>query len=345
MRSIAVNARFASRPITGVERYAHEVCRCLDDRIIRLEPDKPLRGLAGYMWEQGILPIKAKHADLLWSPANTGPLSLKRQVVTIHDLATIDHPEWFTSAFSAWYGYLLPRLARNAVRVLTISEFSRQRILDRFKVTEEHVIAIPNGVDRGTFFPRDESQILGTLKKYGLDRPYLLTVGSLEFRKNLIRLMQAWQELSSYHHTMCMVVIGAAGPAFRTSVFEHISDSVKFLGYVSDSDLPALYSGALAFVFPSLYEGFGLPVLEAMACGTPVLASNSTSLPYILGDSGLLFDPQDVEAIGWAIQQVIDSSELRKDFSTRGLRRAHAYTWEQTAQSVWDVIGDTGLIN
>lgn len=345
MRNIAVNARFASRPITGVERYAHEVCRCLDDRILRLAPKKPLRGLAGYIWEQAVLPVQAMYTDLLWSPANTGPLLFKRQVVTIHDLSTIDHPEWFTPAFSAWYGYLLPRLARNAVRVITISEFSRQRILDRFKLAEERVIAIPNGVDRGTFFPRDESQILSTLKKYGLDRPYLLTVGSLEIRKNLLRLMQAWQELPSYHHTLCMVVIGAAGPAFRTSAFEHISDSVKFLGYIPDSDLPALYSGALAFVFPSLYEGFGLPVLEAMACGTPVLASNSTSLPYILGDSGLLFDPQDVEAIARAIQQMIDSSELRRGFSLRGLRRAQNYTWEQTAQGVWGVIGDTGLIN
>jgi glycosyltransferase involved in cell wall biosynthesis len=286
-----------------------------------------------------MLPYYSK-GKLLFSPANTGPLSVAKQVVTIHDLSVIDRPEGFNPSFRAFYQFLLPRLARRVRAVITDSAFTRERLIEWAKIPPSRVHAIPLGVDR-----RFSQQQLDSIEKLRntLEIPspyYILSLGSIEPRKNLPRLFAAWERIQqALPDDVWLVVAGGKG---KSSVFKdvgiQIPPRVHLTGRVSDEFLPTLYSGALAFVYPSLYEGFGLPPLEAMACGTPVLTSNVTSLPEVVGDAGLLVDPYNVEAMAHGIRRLVEDSALREELRKKGLERAKQFTWERTAELTWAVL-------
>jgi glycosyltransferase involved in cell wall biosynthesis len=334
MTEIALNARFYAHRPTGMQRYALELARRFADRIQPLRPARPLRGATGHLWEQLYLP-SAVGGRLLWSPNNTGPLAVGRQVCTIHDLIPLDHPEWFNRRFSAWYEWLLPRLAKKIQHIIAISQFTKQRIVERLGVRPEKVTVIPNGVDE-RFSPRTPEEIEAVRRSLGINAPaYLLYVGSLEPRKNLPRLLQAWARVQPLLGVEVeLVVAGAKGNSrvFESARLDPLPPRVQFTGYVSDEQLPCLYSGALALVYPSLYEGFGLPPLEAMACGTPVVTSNGTSLPEVAADVAVLVDPEDIDSIAEGIQRVVASSALRDNMRLLGLDRASQTTWDSAAQ-------------
>jgi glycosyltransferase involved in cell wall biosynthesis len=333
-----VNGRFLGRPVTGVERYAFEVTRRLGSRLRVLRAPRWAQGARGHLWEQLVLPRHVGRGGLLWSPANSGPLSLEHQVVTIHDLGPIDHPEWFRSAFAALFGRMVPRLAERARRVITPSRFSRDRLVEGFGLDPRRVVVVPPGVDRGRFRPPSPGEIVAVRARYRLPERYLLAVGSLSVRKNLPVLVSAARLVRRRDRSLGLVV---AGGTTRTAPIDRPDPRdpwIRLLGRVPDSGLPALYGGAAVFVLPSMYEGFGLPVLEAMACGTPVVASNRGGVPDAAGDAGILFDPEDPEGLAHRIRELLDDPHRSREAVTRGFWRTRELTWERTANGVLDTL-------
>ncbi len=304
-----------------------------------IEPSRPTNGMRGHLWEQSILPWKVGKG-LLWSPCTTGPLAVRNQVVTIHDCAFVDQAACFSRSFAAWLNMMVPRLARNVRKVLTVSDYSRMRIAEVCRVPLERIQSIHNGVD-AKFQPATADQIAAARAAHNLPEKYVLCVGSLEPRKNLRRLLTAWEILGKQVQDHALVIAGGASHVFRDAGFDELPPNVTLAGYVSDEHLAAVYSGATAFVYPSLYEGFGLTVLEAMACGVPVVTSNTTSLPEVAGDAAILVPPEEPEAIANGLKQLLENEILRKQLIDRGLARVKDFTWDAAAQQTWQALSQS----
>lgn len=339
-RKILVNLRSQSATLTGVQRYSQEICARLDGAIETITPRRSLHGVSGHLWEQTVLPLRIGKR-LLWSPANSGPLAVERQVVTVHDLSTLDHPEWFESKFAAWYGRMIPALARRVRCLITVSEFSKQRLIANTGINASRVQVIPNGVDE-RFRPASSEVIdeVRTRLKIPTAR-YVLTVGSIEPRKNLKRLLEAWTIAAPrLPQDVWLVIAGAAGAShiFARSDLGKRAPRIHLAGFVADDDLPALYSGSLAMAYPSIYEGFGLPVLEAMAAGTVTIAGNLTALPEVAGPATILVDPFDVAEIAEAIERVVLDNEFRAHLRELGINHSRHFTWERSAASTMRVL-------
>ena len=344
MAAIALNARFYSHVPTGMQRYGIEMADRLADLLDVVRPSSPLRGARGHLWEQVYLPA-ASGKRLLWSPNNTGPLAVKRQICTMHDIIPVEHPEWFNARFAAWYRWLLPRLTHRVRHMIAVSQFTKDRIVERFGIHPDKITVVWNGVD-AQFRPRSTDEIAEVREALGIRSPrYLLSLGSLEPRKNVRRLLTAWSRLKrELPEDLSLVIVGSKGASlvFKDAGITEIPEGVHFTGYAKQEHLPALYSGALALVYPSLYEGFGLPPLEAMACGTPVITSNTTSLPEITAGAALLVDPMSEEAIAGAILQIIRDCELRDRLRTQSLAHASRLTWDMAAAETRKVLEERG---
>ena len=325
---VVVNGRFLSRRTTGVERYAGEILSRLAGRVKVISPGRSIQGSAGHLWEQLVLPGRLPPDAILWSPANTGPVVVSRQVLSLQDLAPLEHPEWYRASFSWWYRFFLPPLVHRARKIITSSEHVRQKVIARFGLDTSRVIYIPAGVDRECFHPIPDAA----------SENYILYVGSLEPRKNLPRLLAAWSEIEARFQEVTLWIAGESRPVFRGVDFPAGLKRVHFLGYVPEEELPLLYARALLFVFPSLDEGFGLPVLEAMACGLPVVASQAGALPEVTGGSALLCDPTQVHSIAGALERGLRSPELRQVLREKGLEQSRRYSWEACAGQVWHVL-------
>ena len=340
MGDVVINTRVLCAPVTGVQRYASELLTRWNGQVNPIAPDRAPHGFAGHAWEQFVLPARL-NGRLLFSPSNTGPLCVENQVVTIHDMAPFDWPQGFSPRFVAWYRFLLPRLAKRAKQTITVSEFVKERIIHHTNVPPNRVTVIPNGVSP-RFCPETISGLDAAIASLHLpSRHYILVVGSLEPRKNLARLFHAWARAwGRIPENLWLVVAGGSGSArvFARVQFESIPPRVFLADRVDDSKLPSLYAGALGLACVSLYEGFGLPLLEAMASGTPVLAGNGSSLPEVAGDAGILVDPEDEEDIAKGILTLVENSELRQALRRRGLLRARQFSWDETARRTWRVL-------
>lgn len=338
-RDINVNTRILGTHLTGVQRYTLELLSRFNGGIKEIKPSRPLSGVRGHAWEQFVLPTKVK-GGLLWSPSNTGPLALEQQVVTLHDVVPMDHPEWLNPRFADWYRFLTPRLVRRVRSILTDSEFTKQRIIAHCPDVESKIHVVHIGVD-ARFQPVQAELVKTMRERLGIPSPhYLVALGSLEPRKNLARLLQAWALMQTrISSDVWLVVAGAAGRrlVFGDVSFENLPPRVHLTGHVPDELLPALYSGAIAAPYLSLYEGFGLPPLEAMACGAPPLTSNVASLPEVVGDAGLMVDPYDVDAIADGLLRLVEDSTLRAELRSKGLERAKQFSWDRTAELTWRV--------
>jgi glycosyltransferase involved in cell wall biosynthesis len=245
--------------------------------------------------------------------------------VAIHDAAALRHPGWYSRTYALWQRTVLPRLARRALHVLTVSEFSRSELRDLLGIPAERMTVVPGGVDPAFAPDADPEPARHAL---GLTMPYVLCVASLTARKNLRALVPAAKALA--HQEVDVVVAGGHRPQFAG---EAGLDPVRLIGAVPDAMLPGLYAGAEAFVLPSLYEGFGLPVLEAMACGTPVVASNVTALPDTCGGAARFTEPEG-EAIAAALIALLGDKDERARLRAAGLERARGFTWDRAARRV-----------
>ncbi len=352
---VAVNGRFMRQPFTGVQRYAWELSRRLPvSQVIAPGPPLPpyaaigrpvtirpgLRRLPGHAWEQSVLPRALSRNQLLWSPGGSGPLAVRRQVLTIHDAAHLEHPEWYSRSFSLWYRALLPVLARRVRRVLTVSAFSRMRLAAALRLNPERIAVTPLAADP-RFRVKQPEAVAAGLHELGVSGPYVLAVAALSARKNFERLYRAWEVVAPGLEGTRLVVVGKTGLAFSNiSDRGRLPSHTQVFQHVEDEQLVDLYNGATAFVFPSLYEGFGLPVLEAMACGTPVITSDITSLPEVAGDAALLVDPYDTGAIADALQRLAGDTALQAHLTGAGLHRAAQFSWERTAARTWELLAE-----
>ena len=337
MSGPAINARAAARPeLGGVERWARELVARLPYDVHR--PPSALTHAAGHAWEQGLLPLTSARASALLCPANLAPVAARNVVVVIHDAAPLRHPGWYTGVYAAWQRRVLPLIAKRARQVITVSEFSRTELQELLGVDAEVVYG---GVDpRFTPAAGGEARGGGEAHEGGgprgaAGRPYVLCVASHTARKNLRALVPAAEALA--REGVALRVAGGHRPQFAA---EEGLDALELLGHVPDEDLPALYAGAVAFVLPSVYEGFGLPVLEAMASGTPVVTTNVTALPETAGGAAVLVDP-DPEAIRAALLQLLGDRAEQARLRALGLARAAEFTWERTATAVDAIVRRT----
>jgi len=279
--------------------------------------------------------------DVFHSPYYVKPYCLPvPSILTLYDVIPTRYPAYY-SRHTRLLIRLLKRLAlRSAAHCLAISETTKGDFVREYGIAPEHITAIPLAAD-GRFRPAKPAAVVAMRERYRLPPDYVLYLGINKPHKNLARLVEAWSKSQIANGKSQLVLAGQEDPRYsqaKQRVKEMgLEEGVRFLGDVGEADLPALYSGAVAFVFASLYEGFGLPVLEAMACGVPVACSNTSSLPEIVGDAALTFDPTDVEAIAAALSRLLDDAELRAELRQLGLERARHFTWTETARRTLEV--------
>lgn len=362
---IAINATFMHENPTGLGVYTYElllellklesdfalvVYSCSRD-LKRLYPEKvnlitpytsPALGFKGHLmrfiWQQTVLPIKLRRekACLLYSTVPEGILfpNLK-QIITTHDILPVRYPEMYPLMKYHFY-YNLPILLKNAWMVICVSETTKKDIITYYNIKDKPIHVIYEGVNRKRFYPREKGIVQ---KRYGLTK-YLLYVGDMRPHKNLERSLEAFSSLNL--RDVKFVIVGKKDPRFYPRLEGKVNerslkDKIVFLDYVSQEDLPRLYSEAEAFIFPSLYEGFGLPALEAMACGCPTVVSNVASLPEVCGDAAYYVNPYNVDYIAEGINRVIEDLELRNNLIQKGLERAKLFTWEKAARKMLDL--------
>jgi glycosyltransferase involved in cell wall biosynthesis len=272
------------------------------------------------------------------------PLSGKsHKVVTVYDLAFLEHPETAVPSLAAYLNKVVPEAVKRADVVAAISQATKQALITHYQAPAEKIKVIPCGV--GPQFQRitDQAVLEETRRKFALHQPFILSVGTLEPRKNHLGLIKAFHELlqSTRQDQIILAIAGGKGWMYEETQQMvrdlKLEDRVRFLGRVSEPELLALYSLTEIFAFPSFFEGFGIPPLEAMACGAPVLTSNTSSLPEAVGDAALLIDPRDTHAIAEALARMLESEQLREELRQKGYRQAQRYTWSQAATKMLTV--------
>jgi len=300
------------------------------------------------LWEQTMLPfaLRRDRVDLLHAPAYVAPrFSATPLVLTIYDAIALRFPNLCKRVNALHYRLLMPSAARRALRVIVPSECTRRDVVSLLGVPEERIRVVPLGVSAHFRPIEDAAEIAAVRRRYGLPELYVLYVGNLEPKKNLphlIRALAASRRTGRLTHRLVIAGRKAWHTAElrRTIRTYRLHDAVVFPGEIRESDLPALYSGASLFVFPSLYEGFGLPPLEAMACGTPVVATRAGALPEVLGNAALLLSSGDVRQLRIAMEKVMNNRFLRNSLRARGIERAKRFTWENTARKTLDVYAE-----
>ena len=349
---IAINGRFLTQRASGVQRFAAETIKAIDaaldtdtfrglkGRIELIAPkearDFPLKNIAlrrvgfasGYVWEQIEFPLHAR-GHLQLNLCMLGPLVSRHQVLVVHDATVRALPNNFSAKFRAAYGFLIPRLCKRADLTVTVSEFSRQEIGTLYGADVTTMPVCYEGGDHILAVAPD----LGVLDRLDLrGRKFFIGVGVDSSNKNIKKVVEAFHD-AKLGDTM-LVLTGARDPRVFGQLTEVHSEGVRMVGFVSDAELRALYEHALALVFPSLYEGFGLPPVEAMTCGCPVVISNQPALVEVCGDAALRCDANDVAAIGGHLRSLNDDAALRERLAMAGRQRARHFTWAATARTL-----------
>jgi glycosyltransferase involved in cell wall biosynthesis len=301
------------------------------------------RRLPFLLWQQTAL-LRRLRPDWYVSTFFLPPVVPCRAAVLVHDLSFRAHPEYFPPSIALYMRLLTGCAVRRADAVIALSEFTRREVVRFYPAAQEKVAVAYPGVGR-EFTPNgDPAADGGALAALGVRRPYLLAVGNIHPRKNLARLLAAWEQLRDTGHDVPAMVWAGLGRWESGGLVERAQAAgVHLPGFVAPEQLPALYRCAEALVYPSLYEGFGLPPLEAMGCGTPVLASNTTSLPEAVGDAAVTVDPGDVNALAEGLARVLFDETLRRELRARGLARAAAFRWEATARRLLSILSEKSL--
>lgn len=303
-------------------------------------------------WTQFALPAKlffGKKPDVFFSPSHYGPrFSSAPNVITIFDLSYVHFPEMFRKEDLYQLTNWTQRSAKKAKAIITISKFSKEDIVKYYKVDPKNVVVAYPGYDQKLFKPQNQKAIESVKRKYKIKNDYILFLGTIQPRKNLSRLLDAIDQLTSRpsnHPTnqptnLQLVISGKRGWLYDEffEKVEKMKDKVVVIDFAEEKDLPALFSGARAFVLPSLYEGFGIPVIEAQACGCPVIVSDVSSLPEIVGDSAILVDPESVDSIRSGIKKVLTDHKTRTVLIEKGFKNVKRFSWQKCAQEVLETI-------
>ncbi|KAA0207046.1 glycosyltransferase family 1 protein [Candidatus Uhrbacteria bacterium] len=366
---IGIEASRANRPVkTGVEWYAWHVIQGMKElpeaarHEFWLYTNDPLKnGLATgpsnwkerrlpwppkYLWTQARLSweMVRRAPGVLFVPAHVLPaVSPKKSVVTIHDVGFKRFPEVYKKIQVAYHEITTRDIVRRRARIITVSEFCKREIVELYGADPEKIFVTPLGLDHERFVPQVASRKSQVAEKYGIKGPYLLFVGRIDKKKNLPVLVKAFDMIADEYPEIELVLAGTfSGPSGLATtgaedlkrVIRHskFAARIKLLGYLDEADKPALLSAAAAYVQPSIYEGFGLPPLEAMACGTPAICANAASLPEVIGKgNALFFAPKHPDELAEAIRNLLASDELRRELVEKGLARAKEYDWRRTA--------------
>jgi len=381
---VGINLRYLQRTITGIERATIEVINALvkleDDLTLMgyitnrafadLEIENTLFNChkleikkstlfhedigSRLYWDMVQLgkKVSCDNVDLFWGPSFSIPISIKcPSIVTIHDLAYEYFPRAYTPAMRLWLK-IIPKISvLKSTRILTISENSKKDIIKFLNVESDRIDVVSWACNANfRFMPENKNVFQKILNYYGINAPYILTVSQISPRKNLDTLINAFALLKknpSFLHKL--VIVGNNGWLY-SSIYEIVkreglANEVIFTGVIPDNDLIAIYNMADLFIFPSLYEGFGLPVLEAMSCGLPVICSNTSSLPEVVGNAGILFPPKDIYSLVNAVLGLLENPWLYKDLRERGLIKASEYSWEFTAKQIIKIFYDLRKYN
>ena len=348
--SLYLNGRFAAQSLTGVQRFATEITRALGTLptwqalgAVLLAPagtaDPGFAGFRfqaagsrkGHVWEQWDLARTAQDG-LLLNLGNTGPLRQRRQLVVVHDAGVFSTPESYSLPFRTWYRILHRRLARRA-KLVSVSEFARQDLATHLEIDPAAIAVISEGAEHILRSAADPS----VLAAHGLTAGrYVLVVGSLAPHKNLSALSSAAAALAE--RGLQLAITGGLNAKVFASGAPALPQPATYLGRVNDAQLRALYEAAACFVFPSRYEGFGLPAVEAMACGCPIAAAIAGSLPEICDDAAVYFDPNDPADIAEIVTRLVDAPALAAELRRKGLLRVRRYTWRAAAEQLAEVV-------
>jgi glycosyltransferase involved in cell wall biosynthesis len=305
--------------------------------VSRIMPHAPLvRIPLSLSWE-----LRRRPVDILFVQFTAPPFAPCNVVTAVHDLSFEHLPDTFKRRSVVQMKLTIRNTAKNAAHVIACSEYSRQDIIETYKLPPEKVSAVLLAASEH-IKQASNVEVMRVREKYDLPGEFILGVGSIQPRKNLARLIEAYAQLASQHADLPpLILVGKKAWLSDSSVDAAIqfgvADKVRFTGFVPDEDLAAIYSAAKLFVYPSYFEGFGIPPLEAMQCGVPVIAGNKTSLPEVVGDAGILVDPFDTDAIADAIFRVLDDSELQDDLKEKGFDRAKLFSWEKAARETLDI--------
>jgi glycosyltransferase involved in cell wall biosynthesis len=346
-KNIYINARFLTQSITGVQRYAIELVKAIDLLLDRgemnmrelkftlLSPPDPINQLnlkhiqvkkvgylKGHLWEQLELPFYAKNG-LLLNLCNTAPILKKNQITTIHDASVYAVPQTYSFLFRAWYKLLFRIADKVSKQIITDSDFSRKELIQYCKINPSKIHTIYLGKEH----IHDNNVDLEYLSKIRTDKPFVLAVSSMSPNKNFRSILLAVEMMGVVDFDI--VIAGGTNPKIFSSSNQMDLGNYNYLGYVNDSQLRTLYENADCFIYPSYYEGFGLPPLEAMASGCPVIASNTASLPEVCGDAVLYCDPHNPKHIAEKIHQMMSDPDLRMNLRTKGLEQAKQFSWEK----------------
>lgn len=353
VETLFINGRFLTQDITGVQRYALEMLSALDQlldtqldrrfRIVCLTPDVDLRikpywknisiqktgPFSGNLWEQITLPFQSR-GGYLFSPCNVGPFFKTKQIITIHDASVFAFKEAYTFAFRLKYRLNFKILGKIVPQIITVSEFSKMELVRYCRLDPQKIKVVYNGCDHQVGRDEQYATELGEIPA-----PYILAVGSLSKHKNLGVVIQGVDLLDPKIH---LVVAGRAYSKVFSGATAVENSRVHFLGYVPDRDLVSLYHNALTFIFPSKYEGFGIPALEAMRNRCPVIASNQASLPEICGDAALYFNPDSAEEMAAQVNLLSSDLRLREEMIQKGEARSAQFTWDRCARETWQIL-------
>lgn len=347
---IYVNARFLTQRITGVQRFALEICKQLKKirqdvvfvapKNIKHKADAEALDVitygstSGHIWEQFSLPrlLKKEGNPLLLNLANTAPLLYPNQIVTVHDLAFKINPKWFSRSFSYYYNFLVPKILKNSKGVITVSRSSKIEIAHIYDIDERKITVIYNAVSQSFF---DTTLDTGSTYKH---KPYILAVASQDPRKNLSRLVEAFKMVDD---STKLLLVGGRNANFATHEFSTKGvNRIESLGYVTDVELAELYSNAEIFVYPSLYEGFGLPNIEAMHYGCPVITSDIPACREVCEKAALYVDPTNINKIAENINQLLKDKSLRQELSQLSLLQTRKYSWVESANNLSNLLDE-----
>lgn len=363
---IGIDVRLSFPSLSGVGRYAFELLKHLATQYRNHEfyafsnrrslpetksifhaleiKDSTGPGMKVIPWEQIVLPLKAKmnHIDLYHNTTTSAcpPLLSIPVVVTVHDLAWWKWPDLVTQPVLNYLRYFFPGIIKRASVIIAVSEATRQDLFQYIGNDDKRVHVVPEGIDE-RFKPASNEEVERFRQNTGIAEPYILFVGSVEPRKDIPTLVRAFEIAAERNKDIILVLAGGKGwlnhEADERIMSSAVRDRIRRLGYIDDGDLPAIYSGAEVFIMPSRYEGFGLPVLEAMACGCPVVSSDAGSLPEVVGDAGMLFPSADSDACAEGISLLLGNTVRRTGYIHKGLERANLFSWTKSADLTFQI--------